>query len=156
MSKYKCEECEDTGWAGDTHAGFGGWNQENAPCDCRAKGVMKQEDLKILAEWYGYKKNEIVKVEDYGIGIKDCFPFRPHEDSNQLDMLEDKMIEGIQNKYEQRICIKIINNYGKKEFIYIITLYPEDSESSDRHILVSIGKTKNEARLSAILNYVKE
>lgn len=32
--EYKCEECRDTGYVGDTHAGRGGYNKEYMPCEC--------------------------------------------------------------------------------------------------------------------------
>jgi len=37
MNKYKCEECRDTGYVGDSHAGKGGYNKEYMPCECRGE-----------------------------------------------------------------------------------------------------------------------
>ena len=32
--KYKCDECKDTGFVGDQHAGRAGYNLEYSYCDC--------------------------------------------------------------------------------------------------------------------------
>lgn len=89
---------------------------------------MNEVELKKLAEW--------LRIE---------FWFKPHKDSNQLDMLEDKMIE---NKK-----VKII--ITKFEITILYQCYELMSDMEMPLLTSGTGKTKNEARLNAILNYVE-
>ena len=108
---------------------------------------MKQEQLKKLAEWYYDKKIyydvETNKAFRANIGEERIYvgDWQPHKDSNQLDMLEDKMIE------EAKIMQISIYLYEAKkiEVHYVI----------EGRFICGAGKTKNEARLDAILNYIE-
>ena len=109
---------------------------------------MKQEQLKKLAKWYGlekissgspepdcYNKNDFYVDVDY---------WQPHKDSNQLDMLEDKMIK----EYNIYKFIVWDREEDERMRVYYYGRYM-DLE------IRGIGETKNEARLNAILNYVE-
>ena len=114
---------------------------------------MKQKDLQILAEWmYGDKLSDMVlpdECQHISIEFKESIGqltyFDPIEFSNQLDMLEDKMIK------EARIKRKEIFYRDK----WTAARYFTDSE----HFFlgaVSNRKIENEARLNAILKFAKQ
>ena len=124
---------------------------------------MKQEQLQLLAEWY-YDKIEMMKnvVADCiriliipantEEKIYDLF-FRPHKDSNQLDMLKKKFIEELRKYYAYsliRIEILVGRNgcYDLKIFVdrnlEWLLLYEEASSNNE-----------NEFWLDAMLNYVE-
>ena len=107
---------------------------------------MKQEQLKKLADWY-YGK-DLWKTEYKQI------PFIPHKDSNQLDMLGDKLWEDFNVEYMKikNTPTAFIADYYKKYKTYSLF---KKSVPSER-IISGRGKTKNEARLNAILNYVEK
>ena len=124
---------------------------------------MGQEQLKKLAEWYGEIKNNMLYKDRLIIAhLHNCldvtkiatYPiWQPHKDSNQLDMLGDKLWEDFNVEY-----MKIINtptafiaDYYKKYKTYSLF---KKSVPSER-IISGRGKTKNEARLNAILNYIE-
>ena len=95
--------------------------------------MVKQSELKKLAEWYGY---------DIQLYSKDSVDWQPHKDSNQLDMLEDKMIE------EAGYYAIAFN---KKDNGWVCSyMNPKTIEGT-----IDNGKTKNEARLNAIVNYIE-
>lgn len=114
---------------------------------------MKQEQLKLLAEW-GYKKGatllppstneDYLNVQEKPSMMGGWIKFRPHIDSNQLDMLEDKMLLEV----TQHGVVNIIYWYrkysGKYMWKYSCAGYIEGE-----------GETKNEARLNAITQYVE-
>ncbi len=118
---------------------------------------MKQEQLKKLAEWCGYKvddgyllnKNsepvaEIREETEDDFWVKHLPLWHPHQDSNQLDMLEDKMLK------ENELPIWITMGYKVNNWIVNYAV-------EQKAIYVNgLGKTKNEARLNAILNYVEK
>ncbi len=119
---------------------------------------MKQEQLKKLAEWYGLKfithvnGYEYKGVPAYNTGegqYLNLAIWQPHKDSNQLDMLEDKMIEECEFIRMRLFIDKQPNGktyYQAQHFHYKPgCLY-----------LIGDGKTKNEARLNAILNYIEK
>ena len=104
---------------------------------------MKQEQLKMLAEWYGYEVRNVIMESsswvaiytDKGLSIK--LPLLQF-----IDELEDKMIE------EAKIMQISIYLYEAKkiEVHYVI----------EGRFIYGAGKTKNEARLNAIVNYVEQ
>ncbi len=49
MDKFECEECKDTGYVGDSHAGRFGYNTEYMPCDCK-RSTPKIMDKKEFEE----------------------------------------------------------------------------------------------------------
>ena len=117
---------------------------------------MKPEQLKLLAEWYYGEgiivcsfNNDILRINN---GLDNDVNFVPHKDSNQLDMLEDKMIKELNKKYERPIQITI--TCGRLGTAYFIRYFVSELNGDDRFYLEDEGKTKNEARLNAILNYV--
>jgi len=128
---------------------------------------MKQEELKLLAEWYGYKTTPIKDgrkiawylVEDMGIKNehKRRIHWMPDKDSNQLDMLEDKMVSEFVEKYSpHKGHIKSeISYFGKKVKCGILFVGDGDLGTWGKYA-EGLGKTKNEARLNAILNYVRK
>jgi len=103
---------------------------------------MIQEQLKKLVEWYYEEKYSSVSI-DWIMGDGEI-------DSNQLDMLEDKMMS------------KILADSNSKEglvserIVFTLSGYWYVEYTSGSFILNSEGKTKNEARLNAILKYVEE
>ena len=102
---------------------------------------MKQEDLQILAEWLGLKwKSPLIN------------DWEPHLDSNQLDMLEDKMIEELDIV---RIEVNKCFGGGWKAMYLNEIPYEEKIGYYSDVVAVEKGKNKNEARLNAILNYVE-
>ena len=120
---------------------------------------MKQEQLKKLAKWYGYNiddgylinKNsepvaEIREETEDDFWVKHLPLWQPHRDSNQLDMLEDKMIEEIETLDSIEWCIDDIEGCEEWAVIY---------QDNFQVFAQGIGKTKNEARLDAILNYIE-
>ena len=114
---------------------------------------MKQEQLKKLAEWSidindiegesnFYKDDEgDYRFIDYR-GID--YEFDPL-DSNQLDMLEDKMLDEL-GVNEIRIY-----RYDNVDECFRVEYYNYDNVG----VADGEGKTKNEARLAAILNYIE-
>lgn len=106
---------------------------------------MNDEDKKILVEWCGL---EHFKWHNDNTYIPTNEKFNPDSDSNQLDMLEDKMIKELRvfdecpfyldfTYYQDGLIGVAYKNYVRKRFAK------------------GEGKTKNEARLNAIINYVK-
>jgi len=116
-------------------------------------------DIDILAEW-GNIKLEMIPESDFGSSmlsnrtvpvIKNTLEvWKPHKDSNQLDMLEDKMIE--QNNYHHIIQETHIQDISKEKK-YII--WYQFSGADEKPQVAGVGKTRNEARLNAILNYIE-
>jgi len=137
---------------------------------------MKQEDFKLLAEWYGYKirnYNKWVKEIDskwhHKLGNAVClfYPlghslhavnthgfycrienWQPHKDSNQLDMLEDKMIEELRVKHKTPVNLSV--GVYRDNSKWLCQLHNEFYNSEIE------GKTKNEARLNTVFNYIKK
>ncbi len=122
---------------------------------------MKQEQLKKLAKWGGVR---LMTLEDETLAV--AIPFQvndlegnlphklwqPHVDSNQLDMLEDKMI-----KETDVARIEITLRFGG---YYVAQYWDEKRIGEPFHfesdlITSGKGKTKNEARFNAILNYIE-
>ena len=107
---------------------------------------MRQEQLKKLAEWAGINIKQLPLA----------FPFEPHKDSNQLDMLEDKMIEDIYRAVDYSRCVNIEIYFDTGGFVNPkVRVFVVDRDSREDFSERGIGKTKNEARLNAILNYVE-
>ena len=130
---------------------------------------MNKEQLMKLAEWYGYVvypedlfKGKMPKNWDNiwndGKRLKidgdeiifisgNSSSWNPLEDSNQLDMLEDKMIE------EAKIN-KITHSFFHETQVgeWLVEYWNVDKE---KRIIAGTGKTKNEARLNAIIKYVE-
>jgi len=102
---------------------------------------MNDEDKKILVEWCGLEHFKWHNDNTYTY-IPTNEKFNPDSDSNQLDMLEDKFMEEID-------CHAMIYNVEEMRAEYDYWL--EDEPLA----YVGKGKTKNEARLNAIINYVK-
>jgi len=101
---------------------------------------MKPSQLKKLAEWYADDKAPFT-FKQLGLAV-----WQPHKDSNQLDQLEDKMAEEL-----GRLELDLASD-GARGIVIARHCYVKDG------IIVHItaeGKTKNEARLNAILNYVE-
>lgn len=102
------------------------------------------EQLKKLADFGGVEIRNIIGTgficNEKNLGDVDWnYDFwQPHLDSNQLDLLEDKMIE---------------SEIGEME-IYFYDDNVEVVYYGSEGIL-GYGKTKNEARLNAIINYVE-
>jgi len=97
---------------------------------------------KELAEWYGFN---VVKYYKDSLQIEDdksTGEFEPDKDSNQLDMLEDKVIQ--ESEYNG---IYLCPKEKGWNCSYCIRNTP--------HFIEADGKTKNEARLNAIYNYIK-
>ena len=93
---------------------------------------MENKKLKLLAEWYYEGK---VTPDNIWSSL----------DSNQLDMLEDKMIEDIgQYALTLRFVILRTGKYKVDVFDY------SEVYASGK------GKTKNKARLNAIISYVEQ
>lgn len=99
---------------------------------------MKQK-LKLLAKWYGVR---LGKLADLLIWNERYI--------NTLDMLEDKMWQ------EARIiCLKIFYLTETEKWIAWYYLPEQKKHDILPTTIDGIGKTKNEARLNAILNYVE-
>ncbi len=117
---------------------------------------MEVDKLRKLAEWYGAefrlynKDNAGGGKEHYGWIINGVYKgeFKPYKNSNQLDMLEDKMWQGLDSTY-----IKI--SYGSMYLVSYIKVKRWGGEEFEEQISYGYGKTKNEARLNAILNYIR-
>ena len=109
---------------------------------------MKQEQLKKLADW-------LCEDELYTPFSKCPVWCMPQKDSNQLDMMEDKMIEELSN-YE--LCKNLSGGFRLDIIIYIgnnTTLIQYMPSNRHSVFIEGVGKTKNKARLNAILNYVE-
>ena len=112
---------------------------------------MKQAQLKKLAKWANIR---LMVLEDKTLAVaipyqinelKGNLPdklWQPHKNSNQLDMLEDKMIEGMG---VERIELQPTEESWLVDYEY----------NFGAGFVSAEGKTKNEARLNAILNYVE-
>ncbi|GJQ43974.1 MAG: hypothetical protein JETCAE03_34720 [Ignavibacteriaceae bacterium] len=107
---------------------------------------MNIKDKKILAEWFGlevlpknlwHDKNLMTLKRDFWDKAKSGY-WQPESNSNQLNMLEDKFMEEID-------CHAMIYNVEEMRAEYDYWL--EDEPLA----YVGKGKTKNEARLNAIL-----
>lgn len=96
---------------------------------------MNVEDRNILAKWIGWDPP---------------IDFCPYLDSNHLDMLEDKMLD------ECAIELLEIERGGNiNEHKFVLVRGYATFNSEQKLLVDGKGKTKNEARLNAILNYVK-
>ena len=102
---------------------------------------MKQEQLKLtldqrrkLEKWSGLTLSDII-------------------DSNQLDLLEDKMIEELRTKHNRPVNLSVgVFSDGETYLAQVACGYIGDVKIVDFNIK---GKTKNEARLNAIISYVE-
>ena len=120
---------------------------------------MKQAQLKDLAIWYyddvdlivheGFQPNSMI-VEN--VEKRKCYTeyWKPHVDSTQLDMLEDKMVAELRKNNQWQIHLQI-ECFVTGWFCCRVLNVP------DKRVLVcgDNGKTKNEARLSTVVNYLK-
>jgi hypothetical protein len=97
---------------------------------------MKQEKLRLLAEWIEPKCKTIQDL------IVDALE---KMDSRPIDMLEDKMIEEL--NVDQYYWL---SDSGRTKFIIKFTSNDYQTMHEGR------GKTKNLARLNAIINYVEK
>jgi hypothetical protein len=116
------------------------------------------EEIQLIMEYNGWAfKGNVWWKDGYWLG-EVSIPDRL-SDSNFLDALEDKMItetweqailDGVSKKSEIRISIHIADNL---ETAIMYELYDYGSK-----IYISGGSatTKNEARLNAILNFLKQ
>ncbi len=121
---------------------------------------MKQEQLKKLAEWY-YKKgaallnpstnDRYLNVQESPTMMGGWIKFQPHKDSNQLDQLEDKMIKELKIKMDNNL-LQYSMFFHNEQNEYDAHYYNND----EPYNLFGKGKTKNEARLNAILNYMEK
>ncbi len=110
---------------------------------------MKQEQLKLLAEWYGLKLRGELPFLHITDGIDSATTYwQPHIDSNQLDMLEDRMIVSFP------IWQLTIWRNSKDHLYHIWYEYKKQPGGRDEFIKGK-GKTKNEAKLNAIISYVE-
>ena len=110
---------------------------------------MKPKDLERLAEWYYKGENRELVCSEKTQSIFTRNPKTKRLDEalcldHQLDQLEDKMIEEMMNSG----AIDIHVQCDKRDYTYRITV---DAIRKS----IGSGKTKNEARLNAILSYVK-
>ena len=96
---------------------------------------MKQKEFEILAEWYGQDNMPEYMLLDW----------QPDKDSNQLDMLEDKMIEELETLDSIEWAIDNIEGVDDWAVIY---------QDNFQVFTQGYGKTKNGARLDAIINYI--
>lgn len=97
---------------------------------------MTHEDLKLLAEWY-YEK------EYFSVSM-DWIYYEGDIDSNQLDLLEDKMLK------ETKVFLMKL--FVLENGAYTVKFRTNTLEDFS---FAGDGSTKNEARLNAILNYIK-
>ncbi len=98
---------------------------------------QRSKDLRALAEWRGTIPVNLLINNGWN----------PFLDSNQLDMLEDKMIE------EAKISKIVLSFFHEtKNGEWLIEYW---CLSMEKRITAGQGKTKNEARLNAILNYIE-
>lgn len=125
---------------------------------------LTQEQLRKLAEWYGLelrthsnKNFQILNAKEKNFGFKsgDTFTypiyFMPDRDSNQLDMLEDKMIQEL----DEFLYCEIGMTENDASFGWWCIYYGKEGMLGKKVTIDAGGKTKNEARLNAIINYVE-
>ena len=112
---------------------------------------MTQQQNKELAEWYGLElkgsKTPYIEFPDKDnpkITVADIW--QPDTDSNQLDLLEDKMVKEL-GRLEMQLA-----SDGAMGMVLCWHSYIQDGVAKE---IKGKGKTKNEARLNAIYNYVK-
>lgn len=109
------------------------------------------DKLKMLAEWYGCKSIKWTARVYYDEKGNE---FHPDRNSNQLDMLEDKMIEELRTKHNRPVNLSVgVFSDGETYLAQVACGDIGDVEIVDYNVK---GKTKNEARLNAIINYVEQ
>ena len=104
---------------------------------------MKKSELRTLLEWFYDDKYRDLRGETW----LRSGGWRPNEDSNQLDLLEDKLKYKIINIVKNEESIDLNVKIRKFDCYYLL----DDKDN----LICGTGKTKNEARLDAILNYVQ-
>ena len=116
---------------------------------------MKQQELKLLAGWYykGENRELVCSEKTQSIFTRNQKTKRLDEVlclDHQLDMLEDKMIEEWGIDYHFTLLNKsAARSSWEAQHVYGVQ-YTDDSQA-----ITGKGKTKKEARLNAILSYVK-
>jgi len=123
----------------------------------RLKEMAFITSLIKLAEWYwGDKITDMVipnafslPSECYDIMVElemksEAVTFEPQENSNQLDMLEDKMIRDLET-------LESIEWFDDGKELGWDVVY----QDSFQILAQGCGKTKNEARLDAIIDYLE-
>ena len=111
--KYKCDECKDTGFVGDQHAGRAGYNSEYSYCDCEL-GKSKNPALynKTKMNWKDELKKKLLQ-ENTLIMIRDVIPY--------VESLLKKQRESCSNFLGE-------NTEGLKAIRYNILNAPEPGE----------------------------
>jgi len=110
-----------------------------------------KEDLKLLAEWYEYeimedKATAALNIEGILVGYDEFYTmdFNPLKDANQLNKLEQKMID------EADIC-RVEFMFGDNRENVLATYYIKYKSN----YICGEGKSIPEAKLNAVINYVK-
>ena len=105
----------------------------------------------LLAKWY-YSPEEIYNIYDINnttieidFNKDENTIFNPYE---KLDAFDDKMLEELGNEWDEAAIGKYEGNYYYRVLQWM-------ADDVDETLVYGTGKTKNDAKLDAIVNYVK-